>query len=138
MLVVMVGDVEKAILEIIKEQDRDIVSKAAADLLKSLLLLYGSAWESDLKDVLMGIWSIRNLDLEQIGKLQEALPEAERVLSEKKIIEVEVKPRGDLGREEPLLEKFYATGYLYLLMKLFGGDLEVDRFRYQAQGHINV
>ena len=131
-------DVEKAILEIIGEQDRDIVSKAAADLLKSLLLLYGSAWESDLKDVLMGIWSIRNLDLDQIGELQDALSKAEELLCEKKIIEVETRPRGDLGRDKPIQEKFYTTRYLYLLMKLFSGDLEVDRFRYQTQGYVNL
>ncbi len=125
-------------MEIIGEQDRDIVSKAAADLLKSLLLLYGSAWESDLKDVLMGIWSIRNLDLDQIGELQDALSKAEELLCEKKIIEVETRPRGDLGRDKPIQEKFYTTRYLYLLMKLFSGDLEVDRFRYQTQGYVNL
>ena len=86
----------------------------------------------------MGIWSIRNLDLEQIGELQDALSKAEKLLSEKKIIEVETKPKGDLGREKPLEEKFYTTKYLYLLMKLFSGDLEVDRFRYQSQGYINL
>jgi len=41
------------------------VNKAAVDLLKALLLMYGSAWESELKDMLMTIWSVRGLDLEE-------------------------------------------------------------------------
>lgn len=119
--------------KILTTQDEAPVSKAAADLLKALLLLYGSAWESELKDMLMTIWSFRGLNLDEIGTLQSALAEAESMLSEKGIIKVEARLRGDLSKSEPIREKLYSTDHLYLLMKLLSGDRELDKLRFQLQ-----
>ncbi|MCD6341695.1 MAG: hypothetical protein J7L83_02425 [Thaumarchaeota archaeon] len=126
-------DAEKFILDLVGRHVKDIVSKAAVDVLKALLLSYGSAWESELKDTLMGLWSLRGLQFDEVGELQSALADAEKLLSEKGAVEIDVRARGDLRRREPRREKFYTTKYLYLLMRVFSGDIEIDRFRYQMQ-----
>lgn len=125
--------IEKEIREILEQENRDRVNKAAADLLRALLLLYGSAWESELGDMLMSIWSIRGLSLDQVGELQSVLRDAEEMLSEKGIIKVELRYRGDLGESEPTMERLYSTSHLYVLMKALSGDRDVDKVRLQIQ-----
>jgi len=94
------------------------------DILKALLLLYGSAWEGDLVDTLAGLWSIRGMGLEEMG-------EAEKLLVDRGLIKIEKRYRADLGEGGPILEKFISTDHLFLLMKAFSGDIELDKFRYQ-------
>ncbi|MCD6312701.1 MAG: hypothetical protein J7L79_02675 [Thaumarchaeota archaeon] len=112
------------------------MNKAAVDLLKALLLMYGSAWESELKDMLMTIWSVRGLDLEEMGRMQKAVEEAEEMLQKAGLITVEEKERGDLGRREPIKEKLYELQNLFQVMKLLGGDPELDKIRLQLQGQL--
>jgi len=125
--------IENEIREILKQEDQGRVNKAAADLLRALLLLYGSAWESELRDMLMSMWSIRGLSLDQVGELQSVLRDAEKMLSEKGIIKVELRYRGDLGESEPTMERLYSTSHLYILMKALSGDRDVDKVRFQLQ-----
>jgi len=125
---------EKKLKSLLEKEDESTVEKVAADILRSLLLLYGSAWESDLKDMLMLIWSNRQLSLDEIGELQAALAEAEKLLERIGLIKIEEKYRGDLGRSEPISEKLYTTAHILLLMKVFGGDRELDKVRFQLQG----
>jgi len=96
--------------------------------------MYGSAWESELKDMLMTIWSVRGLELEEVGRMQEAVEEAEKMLQEVGLINVEERKRGDLGRSEPITEKLYELQNLFQVMKLLGGDPELDKIRLQLQG----
>jgi len=96
--------------------------------------MYGSAWESELKDMLMTIWSVRGLELEEVGRMQEAVEEAEKMLQEAGLINVEERKRGDLGKREPIKEKLYELQNLFQVMKLLGGDPELDKIRLQLQG----
>ena len=98
--------------------------------------MYGSAWESELKDMLMTIWSVRGLGLEEVGRMQEAVEEAERMLRKSGLITVEEKERGDLGRSGPVREKLYKLQNLFQVMKLLGRDPELDRVRLQLQGQL--
>jgi len=125
--------IEKEIREILEQENLDRVNKAAADLLRALLLLYGSAWESELRDMLMSIWSIRGLSLDQVGELQSVLRDAEEMLSEKGVIKVELRYRGELGESEPTMERLYSTSHLYILMKALSGDRDVGKVRFQIQ-----
>ncbi len=125
---------EKQVRSLLERQDESAANKAAIDVLKALLLLYGSAWESDLKDMLAIIWSARQLSLEDMGELQAAMSDAEKILQEMGLIKIEEKYRGDLSKSEATLEKLYTTDHLLLLMKILGGDKELDRIRFQLQG----
>ena len=112
--------------------DKGIVERTAADILKALLLLYGSAWEGDLMDTLAGLWSIRGMGLKEMGEAEAVIPEAEKLLVEKGLIRVEKRYRADLGESGPILEEFISTDHLLLLMRVFSGDVELDRYRYQV------
>ena len=129
----MESEPEKKIRNLLQRQEESKADKAAIDLLKALLLMYGSAWESELKDMLMMIWSIRGLGLDEIGEMQAALNEAEKILQEAGLITIEEKARGDLGKSEPITEKLYTTKHLFLLMRLLR-DSELDKLRFQLQG----
>ena len=131
----MESEPEKKIRNLLQRQEESKADKAAIDLLKALLLMYGSAWESELKDMLMMIWSIRGLGLDEIGEMQAALNEAEKILQEAGLITIEEKARGDLGKSEPITEKLYTTKHLFLLMRLLR-DSELDKLRFQLQGGI--
>jgi len=124
---------KKKIRDLLQRQEESKTDKAAIDLLKALLLMYGSAWESELKDMLMMIWSIRGLGLDEMGEMQAALNEAEKILQEAGLITIEEKARGDLGKSEPITEKLYTTKHLFLLMRLLR-DSELDKLRFQLQG----
>jgi hypothetical protein len=125
------GDVEQALRDLLRSADKGIIERTAADILKALLLLYGSAWEGDLMDTLAGLWSVRGMGLEEMGEAEAAIPEAEKLLVEKGLIRVEKRYRADLGESGPILEKFILTNHLLLLMRVFSGDVELDRFRHQ-------
>jgi len=124
-------DVEQALRDLLRSVDKGIIERTAADILKALLLLYGSAWEGDLMDTLAGLWSVRGMGLKEMGEAEAAVPEAEKLLVEKGLIRVEKRYRSDLGESGPILEKFISTDHLLLLMRVFSGDIELDRYRYQ-------
>jgi len=125
------GGVEQALRDLLRSVNRGIIERTAVDILKALLLLYGSAWEGDLVDTLAGLWSIRGMGLEEMGEAEAAVPEAEKLLVDRGLIKIEKRYRADLGEGGPILEKFISTDHLFLLMKAFSGDIELDKFRYQ-------
>ena len=69
-----------------------------------------------------------------MGELQAAMSDAEKILKEMGLIKIGEKCQGDLGKSEAVLEKVYTTDHLLLLMKILGGDKELDRIRFQLQG----
>lgn len=129
----MSGEMERAIREVLGSEGRGIVERAAADILRALLLLYGSAWESDLMDTLTCLWGIRGMSLEEMGEATSALPAAEKLLAERGLIRVETRYKADLGKSEASLEKFISTDYLYALMRMFSGDPDLNKLRFQMQ-----
>ena len=131
----MSKDLEKTVREILEKEGESPVYKAAADILRALLILYGSGWESDLRDVLLGLWSIEGVGLEKMGELQHALPEAEKLLSDAGIIKVERRMRADLSGK-PQEEKIYTTGILTTLLRVLASDLKIDRYRYEVSGGV--
>lgn len=131
----MARDFEKAVREILERESESHVYKAAADILRALVILYGSGWESDLRDVLLGLWSIEGIGLEEMGELQHALLEAEKLLSDAKILKVERRMRADLGGK-PQEEKIYTTGILTTLLRVLASDLKIDRYRYEVSGEV--
>ena len=126
---------EEIVNELIKKED-DIVYRAAIDILKALYILYGSAWESELKDVLRGLWSIRGLDLSEMWEIEKVIPKAAEILNKLNVIKVEEKLRADLGKSKPIKERFYEVNKLTVLLRIFSSDREIDRYRYEVSGMI--
>ena len=126
---------EEIVNELIKKED-DIVYRAAIDILKALYILYGSAWESELKDVLRGLWSIRGLDLSEMWEIEKIIPKAAEILNKLNVIKVEEKLRADLGKSKPIKERFYEVNKLTVLLRIFSSDREIDRYRYEVSGVI--
>ena len=126
---------EEIVNEFIKKGD-DIVYRAAIDILKALYILYGSAWESELKDVLRGLWSIRGLDLSEMWEIEKVIPKAAEILNKLNVIKVEEKLRADLGKSKPIKERFYEVNKLTVLLRIFSSDREIDRYRYEVSGMI--
>jgi len=126
---------EEIVNQLIKKGD-DIVYRAAIDILKALYILYGSAWESELKDVLRGLWSIRGLDLSEMWEIEKVIPKAAEILNELNVIKVEEKLRADLGKSKPIKERFYEVNKLTVLLRIFSSDREIDRYRYEVSGMI--
>ena len=127
--------IEEILRDLIERRD-DPVYRAAVDILKALYILYGSAWESELKDTLMGLWSIRGLSLSEVGKIEGRIPEAAEALKELGVIKVEERFRADLGRSEPIKERFYEINNLTALLRVFSSDQEIDRYRYEILGMV--
>lgn len=125
---------EETVREVLRRQEESATYKAAADLLRALVLLYGSAWESDLLDTLSGLWSVRGLELDQMGAIQGELGRAAEMLSQAGVIVVERRLRADLNRATPLEEAFYSARDLSLLLRLFSSDRDIDRYRFMLSG----
>ena len=127
--------IEEILRDLIERRD-DPVYRAAVDILKALYILYGSAWESELKDTLMGLWSIRGLSLSEVGEIEGRIPEATEALKKLGVIKVEERFRADLGRSEPIKERFYEVNNLTALLRVFSSDQEIDRYRYEILGMV--
>ena len=123
---------EEFVKRLVEEGASDPLSLAALDLLRALVILYGSGWERDIRDVLMGIWSIRDMGLEEMGELQVRIPEAVKLLSEKGVIKVERRLHA-VGME-PEEEDLYTATDIVLLSKILSADREVSRYRYEMMG----
>ncbi|MEM2690384.1 MAG: hypothetical protein QXI27_07055, partial [Nitrososphaerota archaeon] len=76
---------------------------------------------------------IRGMSLEEMGEATSALPAAEKLLAERGLIRVETRYKADLGKSEASLEKFISTDYLYALMRMFSGDPDLNKLRFQMQ-----
>ncbi len=123
---------EGFVKELVEKRPTDPLSLAALDLLRALVILYGSGWERDVRDVLMGIWSMRDAGLEEIGEIQARLPEAVKLLEERGVIRVERRLHS-VGME-PEEEDLYVASDIILLNKIFSVDREVSRYRYEMMG----
>ena len=127
--------IEEILRDLIERRDNPVY-RAAVDILKALYILYGSAWESELKDTLMGLWSIRGLSLSEVGEIEGRIPEAAETLKKLGVIKVEERFRADLGRSEPIKERFYEVNNLTALLRVFSSDQEIDRYRYEILGMV--
>ena len=124
------------IVEDLVEKGDDPVYGAAVDILKALYILYGSAWESELKDTLMGLWGIRGLSLSEMEEVEKLIPKAAEVLDKLGVIKVEDRFRADLGKPKPVKERFYEVSSLAALLRAFSSDREIDRYRHETSGMI--
>lgn len=126
---------EVKIREILKEEKENRVLSVAADVLRALVILHGSAWRSDLMDTLTGLWSIKGLDAGDMIDRERALPEALEKLSESGLLRSERRLRADLGRREPVEEELYSAVNLISLIRTLSFDHTIDKYRREVMGY---
>ena len=94
---------------ILNREKEDLGLSVAADVLRALAILHGSAWQSDLMDTLTGLWSIRGLDLDGIIGREQMVPKALKQLSELGLVRSEKRLRGDLSRQESVKDELHLS-----------------------------
>lgn len=125
------GKIDDAIRELLSKESEDELSRASCDVLRALTILGGRAWHSDLTDTLMGLWSIRDPEMQQTAAIRKRLDDAITFLNEKQIIVSEKKQRADLSGG-PVDELLHSSKEYVGLLKNFGGDRDVLRYTREA------
>ncbi|MEM2111167.1 MAG: hypothetical protein QXX08_04740 [Candidatus Bathyarchaeia archaeon] len=128
------SDVEK-IYELIKKEKEDSVSSVACDVLRAMVILHGSAWQSDLQDTLTGLWSLSFLTLDRMIDKESLVPEALKQLNVLGLIQSEKKLRSDLSRQEPVEDELHSVKNLRALIVIFGSDHLVEKYRREIMGY---
>ncbi len=127
---------ESAIRQILRNENTSPEFMVAADIMRSMVILYGSGWESDVLDVIAGLWTVKNLSMEMIGELQSKFRDGVKILEDLGIITVETSLRSYLDESKPFEEKFYKAQDLMTLMRLFVADRYIDKYRFEVSGWV--
>jgi hypothetical protein len=126
---------EEKIGEVLKKEKEDHVCSVAADVLRALVILHGSAWQSDLMDTLSGLWSIKGLDLNGMIGREDLVPKAIKMLNELGLIQSEKRLRADLSRQEPVKDELHSAKSLGTLIRVFATDSLIERYRREIMGY---
>jgi len=126
---------EEKIYEIIKKEKEDCVLSVASDVLRAMVILHGSAWQSDLHDTLTGLWSMRGLNLDGMISREDLVPKALKHLNSLGLIQSEKKLRSDLSRQEPVKDELHNVKNLRALIGIFASDSLVERYRREIMGY---
>ncbi|MCS7146420.1 MAG: hypothetical protein RMJ28_01075 [Nitrososphaerota archaeon] len=130
----MGADRKAAVRAILEKEGTSPEFTAAADILRAMVILYGAGWESDVLDVLSGVWSLKNLSLESIADLRKRLPGAVKILEESRLVTVETRLRPYLEEAKPVEERFYSALDLPTLLRALVSDRYIDRYRFEVSG----
>ena len=126
---------EKKIAELFRKEKDDRVSSVAADILRSLVILHGSAWRSDLWDTLTDLWRIKEIDLKGMISREKLVSKALVQLNVLGLVESERRLRSDLSRQEPVEDELHVLKDLKISIKVFAFDSLVARYRSEIMGY---
>jgi len=130
------ADREYAIKEILSRENSGPEFMVAVDILRAMVILYGAGWESDVLDVVSGLWTVKNLPMDKMGELQAKFQDGVKILEDAGIITIQVSPRAYLEESKPVNEKFYKTPDLTTLMRLLAADRYIDKYRFELTGWV--
>ncbi len=117
-----------------REKEKELYS-LSCDILRALVILYGSAWHDELLTTLSELWSLGGFSLEDRIEREKNLEEALKFLNSKGIIKSEKRMRGYLEREKASEEPFHTVLKLSSLIRLFSGDALINRYRRASMGY---
>ncbi len=120
------------IVEVLKHEKEDPVLSVAADILRALAISYGSAWHSELLDTLVGLWTIKSVDMRMLGNRDELVSKALKRLNELGLVQSEKRPRADLGAKESAKEELHTVKDLQELIKAFTADTTIDKYKQET------
>lgn len=130
--------IEDTVNEILKKEKSDQLYSVAADVLRALVILHGSAWQSDLMDTLTGLWSIKSLELDEMIGREDVVPKAIKLLNEKGLVRSEERLRGDLSRQEPVKDELHTATNLITLIRLFTVDSLIEKYKRDVMGYSSL
>jgi len=123
------------IKEIVNKEKEDEIYSLSCDILRALVILYGSAWHSELLFTLNELWSLKGIDLDKRIEKEKMLDKALKLLSSKGIVNYEKRKRAYLERTEALEENFYFVKRITSLIKFFAGDEIISKYRRASMGY---
>ncbi|MEM1518084.1 MAG: hypothetical protein QXI27_03910 [Nitrososphaerota archaeon] len=129
-------DKESAIREILARENSDPEFMVAADIMRAMVILYGSGWESDVLDVVSGLWTLKNLPMDKMSILQARFQDGAKILEKAGIITIQLSPRAYLEESKPVEEKLYKTPDLTTLLRMLAADRYIDKYRFELSGWV--
>lgn len=121
--------------KLLAKEKRDRISSISVDILRALVILHGSAWQSDLVDTLSGLWRLKGLSMSDMVDLVHSVPEALKKVEELGLIESEQRPRGDLSRLEPVEDKLYSAKGLWPFNSILSTDTLIQRYKREVMSY---
>ncbi|MEM2876226.1 MAG: hypothetical protein QXL67_04675 [Candidatus Bathyarchaeia archaeon] len=125
----------QVIKDLKSRESTDILYKVCCDVLRALMILHGSAWQSDLTFTLEGLWSLRDLTLGEVNDLRGRLDDALNLLNERGIVSSEKRVRASLSPPYSEEEMFHYTESLFTLIREFGSNGSVLKYRKEIMGY---
>jgi len=125
----------QVIRELKSKEETEVLGKTCCDILRTLTVLHGSAWDSDLTATLSELWRMKNLNEDQISNLQGKIKGALKILNENKIVVSQMRMRADLSKTGPTEETLHSALDFITLLREFGGDRDVLRYRREIMGY---
>jgi hypothetical protein len=114
--------------ELLAKEKMDRISSVSVDILRALVILHGSAWQSDLVDTLSGLWRLKGLGMNDMIDLVHSIPEALKKVEELGLVESEQRPRGDLSSVETVEDKLYSTKGLWPINSILSSDPLIKKY----------
>lgn len=114
--------------ELLAKEKMDRISSVSVDILRALVILHGSAWQSDLVDTLSGLWRLKGLGMNDMLDLVHSIPEALKKVEELGLVESEQRPRGDLSSVETVEDKLYSTKGLWPINSILSSDPLIKKY----------
>ena len=114
--------------ELLAKEKMDRISSISVDILRALVILHGSAWQSDLVDTLSGLWRLKGLGMNDMIDLVHSIPEALKKVEELGLVESEQRPRGDLSSVETVEDKLYSTKGLWPINSILSSDPLIKKY----------
>ncbi|MGQ9639934.1 MAG: hypothetical protein ACUVUB_05740 [Candidatus Bathyarchaeia archaeon] len=99
--------------------------KVACDILRVLTIMGGSAWETELDQTLLELWSLGEAHHHDLESLQGAVEEALELLRGRKVLSIKRGVRADLETKVQREENLYSICDFTSLLRVFGGDRQV-------------
>jgi hypothetical protein len=121
--------------ELLAKEKMDRISSVSVDILRALVILHGSAWQSDLVDTLSGLWRLKGLGMNDMIDLVHSIPEALKKVEELGLVESEQRPRGDLSSVEPVEDKLYSTKGLWPINSILSSDSLIKKYIREAMNY---
>ena len=123
------GNTEKILRELRSREESNLPSKVACDILRTLTILGGSSWESELSDTLLELWHQDQSQAIDLSRLQAEIEGALKTLNDRGIITFQRRMKADLSTQAQREEMLYSALSYSSLINVFGSDRQVLKYR---------
>ena len=125
----------EVIRELKEKEETGVLWKTCCDILRAVTILHGSAWDSDLEGILTELWYMKELGADRIEVFRKKIKDALKFLNEKGVVASQKKLRADLSKPYATEENMHTAKDFVTLLREFGGDKDVIRYRREIMGY---